>query len=183
MKYLKPKGNVKIVGVGLQSNAALVPWQSSTWPQATRCDARFLAVVGRIFRETIMGEIRNVIGDAMKTNGSLEQRGHVIAIALLCAVDALSSYGYGKGVGRRFKAFITNHFPPEYRPYAGDLYSLYRNSMVHSWNLFEVAIVPGSQPITKASGSLLFGLLHFFDALEQAVNDFLVRLKTDPAFT
>lgn len=123
----------------------------------------------------MLDELRNVIGDVLKSHGSLKHRGHVIAIPLLCAVDAIASYGYG---GARYRTFVENHFPARYKPFSEDLYQLYRNSVVHSWNLFEVAILPGREPIRKENGSLSFGLLHFLKALEVAVEHFLGRLAS-----
>lgn len=176
MKYSKPKHELHADGVSPQPAGSLIPWQPSTWPEAPPSfDGEFLKGLRRIFKETMLDELRNVIEDVVKSHGSLEHRGHVIAIPLLCAVDAIASYGYR---GTRYQAFVANHFPPEYRPFAGDLYQLYRNSFVHSWNLFEVAILPGHEPIQKYDGSISFGLLHFWSALEKAVEDFFDQLAT-----
>ena len=154
------------------------PWQPSTWPQPPKTfNEDFIENLRRIFRASMLEEINNVIEDAEKVNGDLQHRGHVVAIALMCALDALSSYGYR---GRHIANFVQNHFPSDYQPYAGDIYRLYRNSLVHSWNLFEAAVLPGNEPVTKAkTGTLSFGLLNFFQALKAGVDHFLKCLETD----
>jgi hypothetical protein len=40
--------------------------------------------VKKIFEESILGEIANVVSDATKCNGYLQYRGHVVAISLMC---------------------------------------------------------------------------------------------------
>lgn len=124
----------------------------------------------------MLGEISNVIHDITKSNGDLQQRGHVVAIALMCALDAIASYGYR---GKHISKFVKNHFPDDYKPYANDIYKLYRNSLIHSWNLFEATMWPGNERIRKTRRTLEFGLLNFLDALQQGVTHFLVQLQTD----
>lgn len=156
---------------------ALIPWQPSTWPPApVTVDAGFIASLGQIFKESILNEIGNVIQDAKKCNGDLQRRGHVVGISMMCALDAISSHGYRNA---HIAHFIANHFPQDYKPHANDFCSLYRNSLVHSWNLFEAAILPGKETIQKNRGTLCFGLLNFFEALQEAVKDFLQKLATD----
>jgi hypothetical protein len=159
------------------SASSFQPWQPSTWPDApSKWDASLVATLGQIFRQSILDEIDNVITDA---GGNLQHRGHVVAIALLCALDAISSYGYGARSGKQIPDFIRAHFPKEYRRHANSLLYLYRHAMIHSWNLFEVAILPGSQTISTNKGVLSFGLLHFRDGVSNGVNDFLTQLARD----
>jgi hypothetical protein len=127
-----------------------------------------------------LGEIRNVIDDAHKANGNLTHRGHVVAIALICALDAISSYGYGARSGNQIPEYVRTHFPPAYRPFANAIRRLYRNNLVHSWNLFPVSILPGNEPVRELNHSLSFGLLHFHEALLISVESFLKALETDP---
>jgi hypothetical protein len=151
-------------------------------------------VLEAIFRKTMLDELCNVIDDALAHHGSLLHRGHVIALTLLCAVDTLSSYGYsragvvacatcgrGDGTRPRFKRFIEEHFPDDYRMFADELYTLYRNSTVHSWHLFKVSILPGKEAIAKENGSVCFGLINFFAALKVAANDFFAKLRSEQA--
>lgn len=189
MKYkldLSPKFNVlapPITGapdVGQPHPNDLIAWQPSTWPGApTAVDEKFIFTLKRIFEESILGEIENVISDAQAQNGDLRHRGHVVAIALLCALDAISSYGYGARCGKQMPEFVVAHFPPKYRAHARSLLTLYRHAMVHSWNLFEVSITPGNEQIAKAGGTVSFGLLNFFDALKIAGGEFLEQLEHD----
>lgn len=160
----------------------LIPWQPSTWPRLPNVvDASFIAKLDRVFRESMLDEIGQVIEDARTCNGDLQHRGHVVAIALMCALDAIAAYGYrgkdGWKQGQHIENFVKNHFPKAYRPYAQNICVLYRNCLIHSWNLFEASI-PGSQVI-RMRGSLCFGLLNFFSALRHATRDYLRKLRTD----
>jgi hypothetical protein len=120
--------------------------------------------------------LRIAIDDITKSNGTLAFRGHVVAIALLCALDAISSYGYrGKNAGK----FITAHFPGPYRPYADQIYKVFRLSLVHSWNLFEASIYADNSTIRLEGGTLAFGLRNFSDALVVGTEDFLNSLPSD----
>ncbi len=150
-------------------------YQPSTWPDPPReFDESLHAALRKIVDESVVGEIQNVINDSMASNGSLESRGHVIAIALMCAVEATALYGYE---GEAMEEFIKNHFPVAYRPHAAEIVLLYRNMMVHSWNLFDAALYPGNETVARTNGTLSFGLLNFFQALREAVDDFFVQLR------
>lgn len=181
-------------GVPLSPQPDFIPWQPSTWPDTPmEFDDDFFKVILEIFRETIIQEIENVIKDSSKCNGSIEHRGHVIAIAQLCAIDALSSYAFFEessakcaNCGRtdskvnKYKQFIEQFFPENYKEFSREIYKLYRNSMIHSWNLFEVSILPdGSEIFKQENGSLCFGLINFQNALNLSLNNFLEKLKTD----
>jgi hypothetical protein len=155
-------------------------WQPSTWPNVpTTVDDAFIENLKRIFEDSILGEISNVISDAKKSNGDLQHRGHVVAISLMCAVDAISSYGYGAQSGKQIPDFMRAHFPAKYHLHADSILFLYRHAMVHSWNLFAVSISPGDEPIAECGGVISFGLLNFFDALTVATENFLEKLLVD----
>jgi hypothetical protein len=156
-----------------------VAWQPSTWPvPPALADENFIKTLKRIFEESILGEINNVLTDVQKANGRLDNRGHVLAISMMCALDAIASYGHRN---HHFADFIAAHFPGDYRKHAGAFYKLYRNSLVHSWNLFEASIYPDDSAVREEGGTLAFGLLNFFDALKAGVEDFLEALATDVA--
>lgn len=175
------------------SSFDFIPWQPSSWPQAPIVFNRDTHnILEKIFKETVTGEIDNVISDAVKVNKSLEHRGHVVAIAQLCAVDTLASYAFFDetakkctGCGRsdskinKYTNFISEYFPEEYREHATEIYKLYRNTMIHSWNLFEVGISPDEAIIRNDGGTLHFGLLNFQESLKASLNKFLERLETD----
>jgi len=179
----------------LPTDAEFLPWRPSTWPAAPLTFQNdFQMVIERIVRETIIGEIGNVVGDICKSNGDLQHRGHVVAIAMLCAVDTLSSYAFnnpeaemcptckrGDKVGPRYKKFVETFFPDQYKALGPDIYSLYRNAMVHSWNLFQVTIYPDGETIQRAQRGVSFGLLNFFTALQSATSGFLEDLSQDAA--
>jgi len=168
--------------VGKPQPPTFVAWQPSTWPAAPAAvDQAFIENLNRIFEESILSEINNVISDANEVVGSLQHRGHVVAISLLCALDAISSYGYGARCGKQIPEFILAHFPSAYYPHANSLLYLYRHAMVHSWNLFEVSITPGNEGIAGSGGVISFGLLNLFQALVEATEDFLDKLTFDAA--
>ena len=170
--------NVSLVHATVAATQVFYAWMPSTWPIAPASfSAEFLGTVKLIFNEAILSEIKNVISDIKKSHGDLKHRGHVVAISMMCALDAISSYPYrNKNVSK----FISAHFPVAYRQYANDFYNLYRTSMVHSWNLFEASILPETEAVSRgASGSLCFGLLNFSEALSEGVTDFLVKLESD----
>lgn len=163
-----------------KSAPGFMAWQPSTWPAApSKVDETFILTLKQIFEESILREIANVISDAKKCNGDLTHRGHVVAISLMCALDAISSYGYRGRKGNHIRKFISNHFTAAYHPYGIKLYKLYRNSLIHKWNLFEATIYPGDEVIVENNGTLSFGLLNFFDCLVNAVGDFLEELATN----
>ena len=167
------------IGIALQP-VQFLAWQPSTWPVApTTVDEGFVFTLKRIFEDSILGEIANVISDATKCNGDLQHRGHVVAISLMCALDAISAYGYRGKRGAHIRDFIANHFPVDYQQHAADIYGFYRCSLVHCWNLFEASIYPGHERISSTGGTLSFGLLNFFDALTGAAGNFLENLEFD----
>jgi hypothetical protein len=182
MKYkldFSPKASTAsppITGAYVSGTSPLLfaAWQPSTWPAASASSPdEFVEVLKRIFEESILGEVRNVVEDITKSNGTLAFRGHVVAIAMMCALDAISAYGYR---GKKNGKFIAAHFPHEYRPYADQIYEVFRLSLVHSWNLFEASIYADNSTIRLEGGTLALGLLNFFDALVGGTEDFLNRL-------
>ena len=161
-------------GYGGQPPTPFYAWQPSTWPAPpATVDEEFVIALKRIFEESILGEIDKVIADA---HGNLEHRGHVVVIALMCALDAISSYGYGAQSGRQIPDFVRAHFPTDYHRHANEIRELYRNAVVHSWNLFKVSLYPGHEGITRSNGVLSLGILNFHSALIQATEDFLENL-------
>src|ERR1700732_4450900 len=98
-----------VTGAIIPGSSGFLAWQPSTWPPAPQTwNAGLIATVQKIFEESMLNEIENVIADAGK---NLEHRGHVVAIALLCALDAISSYGYGAKSGKQIPDFVQAHFP------------------------------------------------------------------------
>jgi hypothetical protein len=178
-----PKFNVlspSITGAIVSATAppVFVAWQPSTWPATpSAVDDKFVFTLKSIFEESILGEINNLNADVHKSNGDLQHRGHVVAIALMCALDAIASYGYRK---HPISDFSKAHFRADYHAHADEMYELYRCSLVHSWNLFEAAICPDDTKIKLEGGSLTIGLLDLFDCLVRATEDFLEKLTYDP---
>ena len=169
-----PSASGAIVG----QEQRFVAWQPSTWPAAPLAvDEKFIYVLKGIFEDSMLTEISSTIGDIHKCHGSLTGRGHVIAIAEMCALDAIASYGYRN---HHVSDFINAHFRPDYRPFANAIYKLHRNSLIHSWNLFEASIYPDDTKIKSEGGTVAFGLLDFFTVLVDATQDFLNQLEASP---
>jgi hypothetical protein len=163
-----------------QTTATFISWQPSTWPDVSNADAQDVIPVLRVIvRETVVDEIANVISDAITVNGDLQHRGHVVALALMCALDAVAAYGYRGGHGPQIVSFVGTHFPPQYRAYGQEIYELYRCALVHEWNLFKVAISPGEEPFRIIDGTLSIGLITLFNALCHGVEAFFTQLATD----
>jgi hypothetical protein len=102
----------------------------------------------------------------------------------MCAIDTISAYAY-RGTdkwndGVHIQKFITNHFPQAFKQHAPAICKMYRNCLVHSWNLFEVTLLPHHEAVKHTGGTLSFGLLTFFDGLKDAVANFLDELTHDP---
>jgi hypothetical protein len=170
-------GAPAVSGILLPTSPEFLAWQPSTWPNCpTSWDSSLIGTLRRIFEESMVKEIDNVIADA---GGDLRHRGHVIAIALLCALDAISSYGYGRHNGRQIPIFVRAHFPADYHQHADALLKLYRHAMVHGWNLFGAAILPGQDPVTQKDGVVCFGLLNFRGALSAGLESYLRQLAID----
>jgi len=157
-----------------------LPWQPSTWPDLSNNESRdVIPILRQIFYQSMIDEIQNVISDAQAVNGSLEHRGHVVGIALMCTLDAVAEYGYRGGTGKQIVKFVRRHFPDEYHADAERIYDLYRCKMVHGWNLFSVTIWPTNEPFVATSEDMSIGLLTLFNALRSAIEDFLDKLTTD----
>lgn len=183
----------KVVCDDLAERKKFISYQPNSWPEINNDISLFWKDLEKIFNETILSEIENVISDAKTVNDGLEHRGHVVALALFCAIDTLSSYAYQDekvvvcpeckrkdSIGPRYQKYIEEFFPNSYKPYASNLYKFYRNNLVHSWNLFEASILPGNESITKIQDNVLsFGLLNFFDALKESVKNFGDKFKTE----
>jgi hypothetical protein len=143
--------------VGAQS--PFIPWQPGTWPPAPpQFDQAFHDTLKSIFQETMLDELSNVVQDILTANSAsifpLEHRGHVVAVAYMCALDAISSYGYKN---RNVQKFVRQHFPNDYKRFASRIYPDYRLNLVHAWNLFgEAALLPGNQPIQEQNGAVYF---------------------------
>jgi hypothetical protein len=187
MQYPNGNSNVSVpsvTGGQADSDDPFVPSMPSTWPAAPReFDQAFHDRLTRIFRETMLEELRNVVGDILaregvEQNSALRNRGHVVAVAYMCALDSVSAYAFKSG--RRVAKFVRTYFPSDYKLYASRIYPEYRISLVHSWNLFgDVALLPGAQTVRETGAGLEFGILNFADAFERAVEDFLSALESD----
>ena len=147
-------------------------WLPSTWPSPPSVpDEAFIESLAAIFQTGMLDEIENVIEDAFARNGSLEHRGHVIGISMMCALDSLSRFAsVQEGQRARVIAFVQNFFPCEFSTFADTIYTGFRNGLVHEWFMTEVAFLPNDEPITvEANETVSMGLLTFKRGLERSV--------------
>jgi hypothetical protein len=105
-----------VTGAQVSGQWPFTPWQPSTWPAApSKFNQAFYEILKRIFQETMVDELQNVVDDVQRANCAsafpLEHRGHVIAVAYMCALDAISAYGYKNR--RRVAKFVRQYFPAE----------------------------------------------------------------------
>lgn len=160
----------------MSDDSGFIPWQPSTWREHVSADADFKHTLSRILNETILGEIKNVMNDSKKLK--FGGRGHIIGLAIFCAIDTLASYfTFNKAVGKRYKNFIKGYFPEPYKSYSKAIYDFYRNEMTHSWNLFSVAIQYEGTKITDSG--MTIGLIDIYKALASALNEALKAYDKD----
>ena len=77
------------------------------------------------FDAMYVGGIPNLLND----NGAF-----LSFLAILTGTEALAGlFAPAKATGERFRSFIANYYPEEYRPYADRLWE-FRNAMIHSFN-------------------------------------------------
>ena len=129
------------VGATLQP-VQFVAWLPSTWPATPiAVDERFVFTLKRIFEDWYLRNCK-CIADATKCNGDLQHRGHVVAISLMCALDAISGYGYSGKNGTHIRDFISNHFPPDYKQHAADIYGFYRSALCIAGTYLKLPFTP-----------------------------------------
>lgn len=178
--------STQLSGTHVNTQNHFVPWQPSTWPEV---DENFLENIEKILNDIVF-EIKNVVSDAEEQNGGLSRRGHVVALALFCSVDTLSSYAFrergggvckecGKGekIGPRYQEYIKKFFPDDYKPHAEVLYKNYRTNFVHSWNLFSGSITPGDEKIKVDGDKIQVGLLDFLQAVKFSVEKLIQEMQ------
>lgn len=165
---------------GTAAPTPFIAWQPNTWPAPPKtADDDFIMLLKRIFEESMLIEIQNVIEDAKRGPEGLQHRGHVVAIALMSALDAVARFGYDHSGGAHMKTFVATYFCKPYQPLADYVYVDYRCSLLHEWNLFRGTIYPDDKPLAINGCSVSFGLLSFFDALKEAVGNFLEAVAAD----
>jgi hypothetical protein len=162
----------------------LKPWLPSTWPNVSQqSDSDFLTNLSGIFRHGMLDELNNVFRDVTHANGSLEHRGHVLGVSMFCCLDAVSAFtDTTVPHAERVARFVTNYFPREFYAFANDIGPLYRNSLIHSCFLFEVAFTPDDEPIERDQNHIVtVGLRTFLKGLETAVDLFLDDIRSNRA--
>ncbi len=185
-RALEPALSAGIAASGafaITPNSGTFAWLPSTWPPApVPIDSAFVDTLANIFRAGMLEEIQNVIDDAFASGGSLEHRGHVVAVAMMCALDSLSCFASkAKKQKVRIANFVQNFFPMEFHEFAEDIYLGFRNGLVHEWFLTRVVFLPDEEPITREDGKpVSMGLLTFQRGLEQSVSGFVDTLRSDP---
>jgi hypothetical protein len=174
---------IGVSGAMIQAPAIFYPQLPSTWPPVPiNPTAEFVAVWDALFNRGMLMEIDNVYNDVADRNaGSLSGRGHVLALAMMCALDSLSQFAFvGERQHVRIAGFIEEYFPQEFRSIAAEINDHYRNGLVHEWFMTAVAFEPEDEPIRREqNGSIVMGLRTFKNGLDAAVIEFLAKLRID----
>jgi hypothetical protein len=106
-------------------------------------------------------------------------------LSFLCGVaatDALAGYRYSAcDVGTRFRDFVSQYFPPEYKPHAQELY-LFRCRMLHNFSPAHFTLVHANasahlQP--SSIGDVNLDDSSFFAAMRGAAERYFAELHTD----
>ena len=104
-------------------------------------------------------------------------------VCVLTGVEALSGYRFEKGnVERRFKEFIRDYFPQEYRPHIADLW-LFRKKMVHAFSPAAFALthnMPGAHFTITGDGRLTLNAEGFYEAFRSAAAKYFDELGKSP---
>lgn len=181
------------------SQETFLAWQPNTWPVAPAVyDDGFAITLKRIFQESMIDEIANVINSVPVSDTdsvpTVVHKGHVIALAILCGIDTLSSYAYKfqtqnhcitcghkypERIASQYKKYIETFFPVDYRPFANEIYKLYRCPITHSWNLFGATMSLGNRTIQMGTNGIILGLNNFFVAFETSMNNFIEVMRAD----
>ena len=160
-----------------------VPRLPSTWPAfLDPADSRLVSVLRELLHEGMLAELENVCSDAIRCNpGGLQGRGHVVGVAMMAILDAVSCFASPKERQcERIPSFIQRYFPREYHVIAQDISDWYRNGLVHEWFMRKVAFLPGTELLrVEPNEAPVVGLLAFKAALESAVALYLTELTTD----
>jgi hypothetical protein len=103
----------------------------------------------------------------------------------VCAIEALSGYRYGSkaGAAKRFKAFVDEYFPDEYKPHLDRLWR-FRRHIVHSFSPPGFSLTHNNpavhftiDPVTTFP---ILNAENFSEALIAAANTYFDQLRGDP---
>jgi hypothetical protein len=159
--------------------------QTDTWPKYNKLceeeDEIIVEFIKEIYCNGVFAEIERLMNsnEFPKCSGI----GHIVLIAICSVIDSLSAYANANdGVGVRYKGFIKNYFPEEYRGSEEGIYDVFRCDGVHGWNLHR-SMISGERNdrnhLNNKEGILYLSLYDFFDDLQDAFNNYLNQLVKD----
>ena len=103
-------------------------------------------------------------------------------LCVVAATDALAGYRYtSAAVGDRFRDFVTDYFPPEYKPHASNLY-LFRCRMLHNFSPAYFSLVNEKPSIHLQPSSIGDTYLDdgsFFNHMRAASEKYFAHLLVD----
>ncbi|MHA2061782.1 MAG: hypothetical protein ACW963_05785, partial [Candidatus Sifarchaeia archaeon] len=141
--------------------ASVVYHRTDTWPTADDLEKQTNDVIAdfisKIYRKGVFCEINKLMTcDQYKNCAGI---GHIVLIAITCAIDSLSAFASGGGrVGDRFTGFIAKYFPNKYSGKENSIYKAFRCDSVHGWNLHRSTISgkPNDQAHLSESNGVIY---------------------------
>jgi len=125
---------------------------------------------------------RDIILDGVPVLLRQNEAAFLSFMCCVAAVDALAGYRYATGsVEKRFKDFIAEYYPPQYKPHATSLYTL-RCRLLHNFSpaLFTLAhAMPAAHLQPSSIGDTTLSDNVFFDDLRQAAEKFFGEVTND----
>lgn len=100
-------------------------------------------------------------------------------LCVVAATDALAGYRYTGGAGDRFCTFVTTYFPPEYGPYAANLW-VFRCRMLHNFSPAHFSLVhalPGSHLKPSSINDTVLSDESFFAHMKSAAERYFTELR------
>ncbi len=105
-------------------------------------------------------------------------------LCVVAATDALAGYRYsGTGVGDRFRSFVDNYFPSEYKPHTANLW-FFRCRMLHNFSpaYFSLTHAAPQAHLQKSTvGDFMLDDGSFFDHMRLAAEKYFAELQQSPA--
>ena len=105
-------------------------------------------------------------------------------MCILTGIEALSGYCYDESeVRKRFKDFICNYFPENYKSLVENLWT-FRNKMVHAFSPASFVLVHNMQNKhfkKHSDGRLILNAENFFQAFSSAAKQYFNDVLRDPS--
>ena len=166
---------------------------TKTWPKyenlKNESNSTIADFISKIYKKGIFREINRLLTcDIYDENTQTHYTncagiGHIVLIAICCAIDSLSAFASGGGkVRNRFTSFIARYFPSNYSGKESKIYEAFRCDSVHGWNLHKSSIsgyVNDPKHLSEEGGTIYISLYDLFNDLNKAFDNYYQELKED----